>query len=93
MTLALYVIASTLVVLVLSVRLREAHGEMARLRSEHDDCARAARDERAAWAQGVTVTLACLLAGLAMAQYAPPRPRARPAGPAWAAAPGKETGR
>lgn len=81
MIVALYVIGSTAGLLVLSARLREARDELARVRDEHDDRAQAVRDEYAAYAHGVAMSLACLLAGLAAAHwYAPPRPAARPAG-------------
>lgn len=79
MTLALYIIGSTAVLIVLSARLREAREELARVRAEHEAADQAARDERAAHAHGVAVTLACLLAALAAAWYVPPRPSARPA--------------
>jgi hypothetical protein len=79
--LALYVIGSTFGLVLLSARLREAHEELARLRGEYDGRAQAVRDEYSAYAHGVAMSLACLLAGLAMASwYAPQRPAARPAG-------------
>ncbi len=84
MTLALYVIASTVMVLVLSARLRSAQEELARVRDEPGGPAQAAaRDEQAAYAQAVyaqavALSLACLLAGMA-AWYAP-QSSARPAG-------------
>jgi hypothetical protein len=76
---ALYVIGSTVAVLLLSARLREAHAELARLREEYGDRAQAVQDEYAAYAHGVALSLACLLAGLA-AWYTPPRPASRPSG-------------
>jgi hypothetical protein len=82
MILALYIIGSTfgLLLLLLSARLREARDELARVRQEYDDRAQAVRDECSAYAHGVAMSLACLLAGLAAAPwYAPPRPAARPA--------------
>jgi len=80
MTLALYIIGSTAALIVVSARLREAREELARVRAEHDAADQAARDERAAYAHGVAMTLACLLTGLAAATwYAPRRPSARPA--------------
>ena len=80
MILALYVIGSAFGLVLLSARLREAHQELARLRDEGDDRAQAVRDEYAAYAHGVAVSRACLLAGLAMASWSAPRPAARPAG-------------
>jgi hypothetical protein len=79
--LSLYVIGSAFALLVLSARLREAHEELARVREECDDRARAVREEYAAYAYGVAVSLACLLAGLgAMAWCAPPGGAGRTAG-------------
>lgn len=99
MTVALYVIVSTSLVVVLSARLRDAQEELARVRQELGERAQAAaREERAAYAQVVALSLACLLAGMA-AWYAPQRSSARPAGPgragdpAGAGAPGKEGSR
>jgi hypothetical protein len=81
MTLALYIIGSMVMMLVLSVRLHAAQEELARVREESGDRAQAAaRQEQAACAQAMALSLACLLAGLA-AWYAPPQPSARPAGP------------
>lgn len=81
MTLALYAIGSTVAVLLLAAQLRDAREELARMRGECDDRDRAVRDEYGAYARGVAVSLACLLAGLAAAAwYAAPRPEARPAG-------------
>ena len=81
MFLALYVIGSTAALLLLSARLREARGELSRVREECDDRDRAVREEYSAYAYGVAVSLACLLAGLAAASwYGSPRPPARPAG-------------
>jgi hypothetical protein len=77
---ALYVIGSTFGLLLLSARLREARGELARLREQYDGRAQAVRDEYAAYAHGVTMSLACLLAGLAAASWYAPSPSARPAG-------------
>ena len=80
MTLALYVIVSTFMVLVLSARLRDAREELARVRAESGDRAQAAaREERTAYAQALSLSLACLLAGMA-AWYVPPQSSARPAG-------------
>jgi hypothetical protein len=80
MTLALYVIASTVMVLVLSARLRSAQEELARAREEPGGSEQAAdRDEQAVYAQAVALSLAYLLAGMA-AWYAPPQRSARPAG-------------
>lgn len=76
---ALYVIGSTVAVLLLAARLREAHEELARVREEYGDRTQAVQDEYAAYAHGVAVSLACLLAGLAV-WYAPPRPASRPSG-------------
>jgi ABC-type Fe3+ transport system permease subunit len=68
MTLALYIIASTAVLLWLSAKLTEAHEEIARLRGGHDNRAQ----DDAAYARGVTMSLACLLVCLAAAsRYAP----------------------
>jgi hypothetical protein len=96
---ALYVIGSTAAVLLLAARLREAHEELARLREECGDRTQAVRDEYAAYARGVAVSLACLLAGLAV-WYAPPRPAPGPgsgrAGAregAHSGGPGQEAGR
>jgi hypothetical protein len=94
---ALYVIGSTAGLLLLAARLREAREELARVREEYGDRTQAMRDEYAAYAYGVAVSLACLLAGLAV-WYAPPR---RASGPGRAGAregapaggPGQETGR
>jgi hypothetical protein len=94
---ALYVIGSTVAVLLLAARLREAHEELARVREECGDRTQAVRHEYAAYAHGVAVSLACLLAGLAV-WYAPPR---RASGPGRAGAregapaggPGQEAGR
>lgn len=104
MTLALYVIASTVMVLVLSVRLRAAQEELARVRAEPGGRARAtARDEQAAYvqavhAQALVLSLACLLAGMAAWHAQPHRqPSARPAGAGrtgnTAGTTGKEAGR
>jgi hypothetical protein len=80
MTLALYVIASTVMVLVLSARLRGAQEELARAREEPGGRAQAAdRQDQAAYTQALALSLAFLLAGIA-AWYAPPQPSARPAG-------------
>jgi hypothetical protein len=84
MTLALYVIASTVMVLVLSARLRSAREELARARQEPGSAQATDRDEQAAHAQAVytqaiVLSLACLLAGMA-AWYATPQRSARPAG-------------
>lgn len=79
MMLSLYAIGSTFALLLLSARLREAHEELARVREEYDDRDQAVRDECSAYAHGITMSLACLLAGLAAAWYAPQRPSARPA--------------
>ena len=96
---ALYVIGSTAAVLLLAARLREAREELARVREEYGDCTQAVRDEYAAYAHGVAVSLACLLAGLAV-WYAPPRPASGPgsgrAGAregAHSGGPGQEAGR
>jgi hypothetical protein len=71
MMLALYVIGSTFALLLLSARLREAHDELARVREECDDRTQAVRQEFSAYAHGSAMLLACLLAGLAAAWYAP----------------------
>jgi hypothetical protein len=96
---ALYVIGSTAGLLLLAARLRLAREELARVREEYGDRTQAVRDEHAAYAHGVAVSLACLLAALAV-WYAPPRPASRPgngrAGAREGAAqggPGQETGR
>jgi hypothetical protein len=96
---ALYVIGSTVAVLLLAARLREAHEELARVREEYGDRTQAVQDEYAAYAHGVAVSLACLLAGLAV-WYAPPRPASRPGNSrsgaregAPAGGPGQEAGR
>jgi hypothetical protein len=81
MMLSLYAIGSTFALLLLSARLREAREELDRMREEYGDRAQAVRDEYSAYAHGITMSLACLLAGLAAASwYAPPRPAAPPAG-------------
>jgi hypothetical protein len=88
MIVALYVIGSTFGLLLVSARLREAHAELARMRAEYDRD-RAVREEYGAYARGVAVTLACVLAGLAAASwYPPPCPSARraPGGRAGASA-------
>lgn len=70
MTLALYIIASTAVLLWLSARLTAAHEEIARLQGE----SQTTRDEASAYAHGVTMSLACLLVCLAAtSRYAPRR--------------------
>jgi hypothetical protein len=99
MTLALYVIVTTFMVLALWVRLHAALEELARVRGESCDRAQEVnQQERAAYAQAMALSLACLLAGMA-AWYAAPKPSARPAGPgragntAKAGTPGKEAGR
>jgi hypothetical protein len=79
MMLALYVIGSTAGLILLAVRVSAVQEELDRVRAESGDRDRAVRDEYSAYAHGVTVTLACLLAGLA-AWYAPPRASARPPG-------------
>jgi len=67
-TLALYVIGSTAVLLWLSARLTAAHEEIARLQGE----SQTTRDEASAYAHGVTMSLACLLVCLAAtSRYAP----------------------
>jgi len=76
---ALYVIGSTAGLILLTIRLSAVQEELDRVRAESGDRDRAVRDECSAYAHGVTMALACLLAGLA-AWYAPPRASARPAG-------------
>jgi hypothetical protein len=79
MIVSVYVIGSAFALLVLSARLREARDELARVREEYDASAQAVRDEYAAYAHGITMSLACLLAGLAAAHwYTQPRPADRP---------------
>ena len=81
MIVSVYVICSAFGLLVLSARLREARDELARMREEYDAGTQAVRDEYGAYACGVVMSLACLLAALgAMHWYAPPRPASRPAG-------------
>jgi len=81
MILGLYVIGSAVALLMLSASLREARDELDRAREEHDAAAQAMRNEYGAYAHGVVVSMACLLAALGAAHwYAPPRPAARPAG-------------
>jgi hypothetical protein len=99
MTLALYVIVTTFMVLALWVRLHAALEELARVREESGDRAQTtAQQERAAYAQAMALSLACLLAGMA-AWYAPQQSSAHPAGPgragntAGAGTRGKEAGR
>lgn len=85
---ALYVIGSTAGLVLLAARLGAAQQELARVRGESDDRARAVADEYCACTQGVAMALACLIAGLAAASWhAPPRPAARPAGSGRAGAP------
>jgi hypothetical protein len=68
MTLALYIIGSSALLLWLSAKLSAAHEEIARMRGE----SQTTRDEYSAYAHGVTVSLACLLVALAAAsRYAP----------------------
>lgn len=68
MTLALYIIASTAVLLWLSAKLSDANEEIARLKGRQDN--RALDD--AAYARGATMSVACLLVCLAAAsRYAP----------------------
>ncbi|HEY1664307.1 MAG TPA: hypothetical protein VGG54_01320 [Trebonia sp.] len=70
MTLALYIIGSTAVLLWLSAKLSDANEEIARLKGGQDNCAL----DDAAYARGVTMSLTCLLVCLAAAsRYAPPR--------------------
>jgi type VI protein secretion system component VasF len=76
--LALALIAAFAALVVLSARLRDARAELARVRAECTERVRAMEDEAAAYAHGITMSLACLMAGLA-AWYAP-HPAARPAG-------------
>jgi hypothetical protein len=81
MIVSLYIIGSTAGLLIMAARLREARDELARMRYDRDADAQAAREEYGAYADGVAMALACLLAGLAAAHwYAPPRPADRPAG-------------
>ena len=91
MMLSLYAVGCTFALLLLSARLREAHEELDRMREEYDDRDRAVREECSAYAHGITMSLACLLAGLAAAWYAPPRPSARPAHSGRAGAGGDRT--
>jgi len=80
MTLALYVIASTVMVLVLFARLRSAQEELARSQQEPGGRAETAdHQEQAACAQAMALSLAFLLASMAT-WYASPQPSARPAG-------------
>lgn len=74
MILSLYIIGTTFALVLLSVRLREAHDELTRIRGEADDRTQAVRNEYAAYAHGVTMSLACLLAGLAAASWYTSRP-------------------
>jgi len=81
MILGLYVIGSAVALLVLAVRLCEARDELDRAREEHDASAQAMRNEYGAYAHGVVVSVACLLAALGAAHwYAPTHPAARPSG-------------
>jgi hypothetical protein len=95
MTLALYIIGSAVTLVLLSARLQAAREELARAQTGHDAADRAARDEYAAYTQGVAVTLACLLAGLAAMHWQAPAARPAGAGQTDAAAgtPGGEAGR
>lgn len=69
MTLALYTIGTTALLLWVSLRLAAAHDEIARMRGE----SQTTRDEYRAYAHGVTISLACLLAALAAASWHAPR--------------------
>lgn len=93
MSVALYVIVSTGLVLVLSARLREARSELSRARREHDAAARAMRDEYGAYVHGVALSLACVLAGLGAMSWSSAQYRgARPAGPGREGAPADGAG-
>jgi hypothetical protein len=59
-TLALYIIGSTATLLWLSAKLAAAREEIARMRGE----SQSTRDEYSAYAHGVTVSFACLLAAV-----------------------------
>jgi hypothetical protein len=75
MIIALYIIGSAAALVLLAARLREAQDELDRVREESGDRDRAVREDYSAYAHGVAVSLACLLAGLAAATwYTPPRP-------------------
>lgn len=94
MSVALYVVVSTGLVVLLSARLREAREELARVRRECDGRAEGVRDECAAYAQGVAVSLLCLLAALGAAQwYARPPGRPASSGQPGADAPAGPAGR
>jgi hypothetical protein len=60
--------------LLLAVRLSQANSELTRLREEHDTRRTA---DYLAYRQGVMLSLACLLAGLAAASWYVPRQGAR----------------
>ena len=79
MSMALYVVVSTGLLVLLSARLREAREELSRLRGECDARTEAVRAEYAAYAQGTAMTLACLLAGLAAMRW-PANARPTPGG-------------
>ena len=77
MTLALAVIVLMAVTVLLAARLGDAQRQLAEARRESAEQARRAQEEQAACRYGVTVALACLLAGLAAANWhvPPERPR------------------
>jgi hypothetical protein len=67
---ALYTLATTFVMLLLAVRLSHAQDEIRQLRG---DASQRATAEYLAYRQGVVLSLACLLAGLAAASWYTPR--------------------
>jgi hypothetical protein len=67
---ALYILATTFTLLLMAVRLSHAQDEIRQLRGEHEQRAQA---EYIAYRQGVVLSLACLLAGLAAASWYAPR--------------------
>jgi hypothetical protein len=66
MMIGLYIIVTTVAMLLLSIRLHEAHEEIARIRGECDQHAQETRNEYAAYAHGVMM-LAFVLVRLAAA--------------------------
>jgi ABC-type Fe3+ transport system permease subunit len=76
MMLALSVIVLMAALVLLAARLGDAQRQLAQARQESAEQARRSQEEQAACRYGVTVALACLLAGLAAAHWhvAPERP-------------------
>ena len=61
MMFALYAIGATVALVLMSARLREVHAELARVRTASDERAKTLESEYAAYAHGLTMTLAVLM--------------------------------